>query len=136
MAEIPAQPDRKERLGTPTSVVIFCAGGTWNDEKEEGRLVGKGNLDDKELFDIETSLALHTNFDPESIKSGERRLAEAINARMLQARSTDAAEVFTWAVNDKGESLTDYISGSVVDLFNGQSSHLRPSLVAPMICIF
>lgn len=141
MSEAPRSeefPPSRERLGKPTPVVFYKVGGTWDMVEQEGRLIGTGNLDDNDLYRMEKSLGLLDEFNPEKIDKLELELLRQVYPRMKNTASE--AEVgkhlSSWAKSERsGETVADYITGPFIPIYSGDSSHLRPALVAPITSI-
>lgn len=137
----PNPPEPRERLGLPKKqVVVFNIGGTALDQMVEGRLMGKGILDDKELAKMELSAKPNTSLEPSDIQQGERELVNLVYERMRGAINTsvDAGEALAWAsyrAYGEEKRFGDFVEGPLMTLFSGQSSHFRPSLNAPIVTI-
>jgi L-asparaginase/Glu-tRNA(Gln) amidotransferase subunit D len=123
----------EEAVPTPTN--FFKLGGTWDMVFRDGRKIGSGTLDDDALKQIETRLGC---FDRQRRDRAERALATELYGRFQQASReplSTAEHLSSWATNEKGEQFGTFASGPFIPLFSGDSSHLRNSIVAPMIAV-
>lgn len=99
----------------------------------DGRKIGSGTLDDDRLKELEQKLGC---YDRRRRDVAERKLATELHNRFRDARheQLDAAEhLASWATNERGEQFSSFASGPFIPLFSGDSSHLRNSIVAPML---
>ena len=127
--------ERKEGLGEPVPVNFFKLGGTWDMIFREGQKIGSGSLDDDKLLEIQTELGMFTR-DPEQRALAERNLVTNLYARFkgVKNEQLDVTEHLShWAKNEKDEQFSDFVSGPLMPLFSGDSSHLRNPITAPII---
>lgn len=138
-----------EQTLSPTPVKFYKLGGTWDMVEKEGRFSGTGNLDDAELDRLEQSVGLRNKMSARRVARAEKRLANILYKRMkaTQPEPVDIGEHLSWAKEDKpsilgGEDIGhreshigNFIKGAFIPLYSGDSSHLRPSLIAPIISI-
>lgn len=105
-------------------LVFFKIGGTWDMVKENGRLVGTGGLDDGAFAAIEQKYAKL------SVKDAEKKLLNDIEHSIAasQTQGTDIAGHLPWVPH-----IGKYAKGRFYSLFSGDSSHMRASLIAPLV---
>ena len=128
-------PIESNEKSAPVSANFFKLGGTWDMVLREGKKIGSGSLDDDMLKQIETRLGC---FNRQRRSGAERALVAELYARFQQAgqEAVDAGEhLSSWVANDKGEQFSTLVSGPFIPLFSGDSSHLRSSIIAPMIAV-
>lgn len=122
-----------ERVDPPIKARFYKLGGTWDMVEKDGRFIGTGNLDDAELSRLEESLGIHRKLSPSRLAHAERRLAHIIYRRMKQtmAEPVEVDKHFApWCPN-----FGKLATGPFIPLYSGDSSHLRSSLVAPIVSI-
>lgn len=140
----------RERVVLPIQARFYKLGGTWDMVEQEGRFSGTGNLDDTELDRLEQSLGLRNNLPSRRIARAEKRLANILYRKMKATKPepVDVGQHLSWAketevyqASDGGEirrrevPMGAFIQGEFVPIYSGDSSHLRPSLIAPIISI-
>lgn len=95
-------------------------------KNSHGRLSGSGGLDDESLTKLEDSLAKAGN-------ASERQLFHAmtnvIDRELMQP--SPIADRLGWVPH-----LDEYLDGLFYSLYSGDSSHLRASLIAPLVSTF
>lgn len=115
-------------------VKFFQLGGTWlMRERIQGGLEGVGNFDDQELKRLEQSFGLDRESSPQNISMLEKELAREVYRRFesTPAELMDEMRPFaSWC-----PEFHNQVTGLIYTLFNGDSSHFRPALVAPTTSI-
>ena len=128
--------ESKERLDKPVPVNFFKLGGTWDMViNKEGQKIGSGSLDDDKLLQIQEEIGIFTR-DPEARASAERKLVTYLYSRFKDIRKEEldvATHLSSWAKGKDDQEFKDFVSGPLIPLFSGDSSHLRNALVAPMV---
>ena len=114
----------KQRNWEPVPIVFFKLGGTWDMIKKNGQLIGSGGLDDDGLFHLEKSLGLD---EPGHIAEKELRLAREVEKSFV-SEEYNLIEHLHWVPHAE-----KYVTGTFRSLFSGDSSHLRASIVAPIV---
>lgn len=100
----------------------------------DGQKIGTGSLDDDKLREMQTEVGYFTD-DVKQTAIAERKLVASLYAQFGNTKVADqdvAEHVSSWAEN-KGEKLGDFVKGPFVPLFSGDSSHLRNSIIAPLV---
>lgn len=115
---------RTSSANSKRKVAFFKLGGTWEMTKQNERLTGSGNLGDSALAAIEKK------YSRADIVEAEARLCQAVekSIRASLKESSTIAEHLSWVPH-----IERYAEGAFYTLFSGDSSHLRPSLIAPMV---
>jgi L-asparaginase/Glu-tRNA(Gln) amidotransferase subunit D len=115
---------RTASAGLRRPVIFFKVGGTWDMVKKDGKLVGTGGLDDAALAAIEDKFAR------QGIEATEKQLCKEIEASFEASlqQPSDIADHLPWAPH-----VRTYVQGAFYSLFSGDSSHLRASLIAPLV---
>ncbi len=139
----------REKVLLPIHARFYKLGGTWDMVEKEGRFSGTGNLDDAELDRLEQSVGLRNKMPARRIARVEKRLANILYRRMKATipEPVDLGEHLSWAKEDQpylaegGQighrdiPIGRFIKGEFIPLYSGDSSHLRPSLIAPIVSI-
>lgn len=126
----------KEHIGHAIPVNFYKLGGTWDMIEREGRKVGTGRLDDDKLKRLQTEAGLFNANSREARIQVNKQLAGEIyqNFQITEPEPDDAAEhLSSWATNKRGEKFGEFANGPFTALFSGDSSHLRNTLIAPMV---
>lgn len=115
---------RTASVSVNDQIAFFKVGGTWDMVKENGRLVGSGGLDDATLADVERRYA------KQSITAAERYILDDVESSIRESmgRGSEIAEHLSWVPR-----INKYAKGPFYSLFSGDSSHLRASLIAPLV---
>jgi len=110
--------------GNKQNIAFFKIGGTWDMVKVDGKLVGSGGLDDSALATLERQFA---ELDS---PTAEKHLVEAVESSVQSAaeQPSTLAEHLSWVPH-----IDRYATGQFYSLFSGDSSHLRASLIAPLV---
>jgi len=126
-------PPIEDIIQPPIKVKFYKLGGTWDMIEKDSRFIGTGNLDDAELARLEESLGIYGSLHPNRLANAERRLARLVYQKMkdTKAEQFGADEHFASWSPDFGKSVT----GPFIALYSGDSSHLRSSLVAPIVSV-
>lgn len=103
----------------PTAVSFLKLGGTWDMQLSKEGLKGEGQLDDTSFAKLEES----AGFD-------EGEIMKALDAAFHDATPIQETigHHIPWA-----EKIDTLIQGRFLSLFSGDSSHYRPSLIAPVV---
>lgn len=98
-------------------------GGTWGMEISDGVLSGTGQLGDAEISRLENLY-----------EGDEKGFAEAVNSVLLDVNPhmTTIGEQFRWADLTHWDAAE--VTFSILSVYQGDSSHLRNALAAPLIC--
>lgn len=111
------------------NVVFLKLGGTWDMVRRSGKLIGSGNFDDDTLYQLEESLGFYKKGN-NNIAPLELKLAKAVEKR-IQANSKVTVNLYdhlSWISN-----IDKHVSGKFITVFDGDSSHLRAGLIAPIV---
>ncbi|OGY11431.1 MAG: hypothetical protein A3F61_03700 [Candidatus Blackburnbacteria bacterium RIFCSPHIGHO2_12_FULL_41_13b] len=113
----------------PSHIAFFKLGGTWDMVKINGKLVGSGILDDETLYKLEKTIGFYKKGKQDFIKL-ELSLAKKIEeiTEVNSSRVTDITDHLKWVPR-----IAKKVHGKFIPLFSGDSSHLRPSLIAPFV---
>ncbi len=132
-----SQLSSRESLGPPLDVIVFNLGGSWDMTLREGRRVGSGVLDDDELRRMQQVVGIFSARNKVDQVLATKRLANLLQRRFqaAQLEPLDAAgHLGSWCRDDAtGETFGTFAGGEFISLFNGDSSHHRISLAAPMV---
>lgn len=115
-------------------VAFYKLGGTWDMVLRNGRKTVAGTLDDDALRQLEVTLGC---YDHQQREAAEKRLALELYNRFRNTEQ-EALEVGTqlsWAVDARGDRFDSLVTGPFIELFSGDSSHLRNSIIAPMLVV-
>jgi L-asparaginase/Glu-tRNA(Gln) amidotransferase subunit D len=115
---------RTTSAGNKRQVVFFKVGGTWDMVKKNDRLIGSGGLDDIALAELEQKYA------KQNLAEAEQKLCLQVEASISEAmkQPSDITEHLPWVPHIK-----TYVEGTFYSLFSGDGSHLRSSLIAPLV---
>jgi L-asparaginase/Glu-tRNA(Gln) amidotransferase subunit D len=113
----------------PRHIAFFKLGGTWDMIKINGKLVGSGTLDDEALYQLENSIGFFKKTKQDMLKL-ELTLAKKIEeiTEVNSSKPIDLAEHLKWV-----PKIAKRVRGKFIPIFSGDSSHLRPSLIAPFV---
>lgn len=117
------------KQGKLQKVLFLKLGGTWDMVKKNGKLVGSGILDDEKLYELEKSLGYYKS-GSKDFNSLELKLAKLIEKNIIESvqKPLDLASYLAWVPN-----IDKYVTGELIVLYSGDSSHLRSALVAPLV---
>jgi L-asparaginase/Glu-tRNA(Gln) amidotransferase subunit D len=117
-------------------VNFFKLGGTWDMVFRENQKIGSGSLDDDKLFEIQNKLG-YLSENPQERVVAERKLVSELYARFQRTKSKkhDVGKHLSFLVKNKktGEQFDNFVRGSFIPLFSGDSSHLTNYIIAPMV---
>lgn len=116
--------------GSELQQVLFLKlGGTWDMVKNSGKLIGSGELDDDSLYLLEKSLGYYKK-GKKDLSALEFQLAKSIEKIIAKSsqNNINLIERLGWVPNIK-----KHITGKFMPLYSGDSSHLRPALIAPLV---
>ena len=119
---------RSSSVTEQQQVAFFKVGGTWDMAKNvQGRLIGSGGLDDIALSKLEHKLYAGDATTAEECLSREMEAAikEAVNQPL------QLSDKLSWVPH-----IDKYVDGHYYPLYSGDSSHLRASLIAPLVNFF
>lgn len=110
-------------------VAFLNVGGTWNMVKKGGKLTGSGGLDDENLYKLEESLGFYKK-NRKALSSLELKLTKEIGKNIItnNKQQVNLVEYLSWVPN-----ISKHVTGKFISLYNGDSSHLRPALIAPVV---
>jgi L-asparaginase/Glu-tRNA(Gln) amidotransferase subunit D len=110
-------------------VIFLKLGGTWDMIKKDGRLIGSGELDDEALYQLEENLGFYKKAKID-LTSLELTLAKTLEKSITKSSKTayPLEQHLPWI-----PQIKNLIHGKFISLFSGDSSHLRPSLIAPFV---
>lgn len=113
----------------PTQVAFFKLGGTWDMVKINGKLIGSGVLDDEALYHLERSVGFYKK-SKHNFPALELALAKKIEKNIIDNghQTLNLVDHLKWVPH-----IARYVKGRFISLYSGDSSHLRPSLIAPFV---
>lgn len=113
----------------PVEVAFFKVGGTWDMVRKEGKLIGSGGLDDDALQALEEKLSYYkkdrVNFETLE-KELTRKIAQSVEE--VGKNSLSLVDHLSWVPR-----ISKLVTGTFTSLYSGDSSHLRNSLIAPLV---
>ena len=130
--------EQKEALPKPVPVNFFKLGGTWDMVIDaHGQKIGSGSLDDDAFRKIQEEMGIFTR-SPVDRARAERKLVTRLYQRFQETQKEELLDVTkhlsSWAkLEGGGEKFEDLVSGPLIPLFSGDSSHLRNPIIAPII---
>lgn len=110
-------------------VTFFKLGGTWDMVKKNSKLISLGDLDDESLYKLEKSLGYYKK-GKKDLSSLELKLAKLVEKSIIKsfAKPLNLVDYLSWLPN-----IRKYVTGKFIPLYSGDSSHLRPALIAPLV---